>query len=355
MSLIWAESFDHYGTTPNGGRDAMLAGAWAEFVVGTTLAVSPLQARTGTNSLRIIVAANSSQGARRVLGSGRMAVGVAQGLYMPSLPAASLQHSILTFRNGLNASIARLLAHSDGSIALIAKEVNIVVSNPCLLAGTWNHVEAKLIVDPIVGSVEVRVNGVVVINVTNIDTAASACTQLWWGKSAFPVSALNSSYEFFLDDIVAWDTAGTVNNDFLGAQRVSTVFCDADTAVASWTKTGSATGWEAIDDTTPDGDTTYIEAAAIGDKSEFELPALPEDIATVTGIYIPIYAKLAAAGAGSMQASLLSGAGVGAGAVKALTTTYSYGSDIYEINPVSAVKWTKTEFEAGKLRLEKIS
>ena len=55
--IVWAEGFDHYGTTPSEGRTNMLSGAWAN--MGTQFSVNSTQKRSGNYSLRATTAGES--------------------------------------------------------------------------------------------------------------------------------------------------------------------------------------------------------------------------------------------------------------------------------------------------------
>src|SRR5690606_26669577 len=123
MSIIWAEGFDHYGTTPNGGRDMMLSGAWAQFSWGGggngTVEVSTDQKRTGDYSLFLRHTAFSSTMtvARRVIGAARLVIGVAYGIYIPSLPLVNKQCG-LSILDASNNNIIGIMVQSDGAIGL---------------------------------------------------------------------------------------------------------------------------------------------------------------------------------------------------------------------------------------------
>ena len=152
---------------PNGGRDAMLAGAWSAFSSGNNAPayVSNTAARTGAHSLRFDHngLSTSSTEARRALNGPKFVVGLGFGLYMFNLPPLNNLIGI-ELRSTSNARVIRLSFQSDGSLtAYNAAGVAVAVSDPVMGASSWNHIEIKAVIDTIVGSVEVRVNGVTVI------------------------------------------------------------------------------------------------------------------------------------------------------------------------------------------------
>jgi hypothetical protein len=330
----------------------MLAGAWSAFSSGNNAPayVSNTAARTGAHSLRFDHngLSTSSTEARRALNGPKFVVGLGFGLYMFNLPPLNNLIGI-ELRSTSNARVIRLSFQSDGSLtAYNAAGVAVAVSDPVMGASSWNHIEIKAVIDTIVGSVEVRVNGVTVINQTDLDLGAIAVSQIKFGSHA-----TSGTVSFAFDDIIPWDDTGTRNKDFLGPQRVQTLFPNGNTALAEWATVGAASGYEAINKTTPDGDTTYIGSDVIGQTSEFTLPTLPPETAAIAGVYIPAMGKLEDAGAGNIQVSLVSGAAVASGPDIPLTTAYTYWGSVLPLDPATGLPWTKAGLEAAKVRIKK--
>lgn len=355
MAMIWADGFDHYGETPNGGRDAMLAGAWAQFSAGngTLPFVSDIQQRTGDYSLCFSYNQLATDGvkARRVLGGAQIVVGCAMGWYFTSLPVANAVHGF-EWRNNSNAAIVSVFVQSDGSIGIYsgASRTLVGASDPIISAGSWQHIEGKIVCDSVVGEVEVRVNGLTVVHFTDLNLGALGSTQMVFGM---PDLKSGTSLDYFLDDIVAWNDTGDVNNSFIGVQRVDTVFAVADTAQTDWVRNTGSSDYAAIDNVPPDGDTTYLLSDTAGDISEFTLGTLPPETEIIAGIYIPAMARLEDAGTGNIQISLVSGGEVSEGPDQVLTTAYQYWGGVHEVDPDTDGAWTKAAVEAAILRIEK--
>lgn len=358
MAIMWAEGFDHYGTSPNGGRDAMLKGAWAQFVIGSgnQLFISSDQKRSGTHSLLIkynSAAAGSNVTARRVIGAAAIMIGLSQGMYFASLPTANKELGF-EFRDNTNSAIAMVTIQSDGSIGLYTGSSRTLVasSDPIITASSWQHIECKLVIDSIVGEMEIRVNGVTMLHATDLDLGMNGATQIVWGT---PIGEQpgSTSVDLYIDDIVAWNDTGDDNADFLGPVRVETIFPASDTAQADWSVTGAADGYDAINDVAPDDDTSYISSDNQGDVSEFGLDTLPPETANIRGVYIPALARLSSAGTGNIQVSLVSESEVSEGPDQTLTQVYTYWGSVHEKDPDTGLAWTKEGLEAALLRIEK--
>lgn len=352
MALLWADSFDHYGV---GGETAMLAGAWTQIgESGTFPVISTEQARTGTRCIKWINELSSSQRRliRRNFPTAKLVVGVGVGVYFTNLPSTSDIIGV-QLRNSSNVGILSVFFQSDGSISVRAgTEAGTIIaaSDPVLNAASWDHVEIKAIFDTVVGEVEIRVNGLAVITMTDLNLGAVGASQVVFGKY---VSTSGTYGIFYVDDVFAWDDNGTLNNDFIGPMRVETIFPVADTAATDWVRNTGASDFAALDDVPPDADTTYLAGAGLGDISEFVLDTLPPETALIAGVFIPIMAKLEAAGLGNVQVSLVSGADVSAGPDQVLTTAYAYWDSIHETDPATDLPWTKAGLEAALVRIEK--
>lgn len=353
MSLIWADSFDHYGTGTV-ARDNMLAGAWV--ALGSQVSISSNQARTGNYSLLINSGGTiSNTTARRIFpGDGRKLLGIGVGLFFPQLPQDT-NESGFSISNSLNQVLLSFAVQPDGSISIkrgsAVSGVSLGASETgVIFSGGWQHIEVAMLIDPIVGWVEIRSEGVTVFRIEDVNTGDTLATSVTYGN----VSTFSVHDPFYIDDVFAWDGDGEYNNDFMGPARVLTVFANGNTGANDWVITGADTAYEAVDDVPPDGDTSYITAIDVNDRTEFTLPELPPEIVGLPGIYIPTMGRLVEPGVGRVRLSMVEDGGLPEdGAELSLNPTYSYRGAVFQRNPATGEAWTKEEFEAATLRIEK--
>lgn len=354
--LVWAEGFDHYGTSPNGGRDAMLSGAWAAFSAGngTLPAITTSQARSGARSLEFNFNSLATDGvlARRVLGATQIVVGIGLGVYFTGLPVTNKGHGF-EFRNNANNCIVYFAIESDGAIGVYTGTARTLIasSDPIIQTNSWQHIEAKCIIDNVVGEIEVRVNGLAVIHLTGLNLGTLGSTQVAFGM---PTGKVGNNLIWYMDDVVTWNDAGTLNDDFIGPVRVEMLMPSADTAETDWVRNTGADDFAAINNNPPDGDTTYLSATVLNDRSEFVIQDSPPETANIKGIYIPTMGKLVAAGTGQVRTSLVSSGVASDGPDQTFTTSYSYWPSIHEVDPNTTLPWTKAGIDAALLRIEKV-
>jgi hypothetical protein len=347
--LLFADGFNHYGSTVAD----MLAGYWAAFetVAGSTVTLSPAQARTGTRSLLTANGGinNGNVGARFTLGRTAITCGLGTAVYLSSLPGANAQVA-MQFRDNANTPILTLCLQSDGSIAARKGDKTgtvLAISDSVLTAGTFNFIEAKAVFDTVAGSVQIKVNDVTKILIGSLNLGSVGAAQCYIGLTA------NGAPDTYWADLFAWDDSGSLNNTFIGPQRILTRFPTSDTAQADWAKNGAGTGYGCINNVPQDGDTTYLGAATVGNKSDFGIASLPPELVTIAAVVVPAMARLDNAGIGNLKMSLVSGASVAAGSDVPLTTGYAYYKNVFEIDPATSLPWTKAGLEAALIRAEK--
>lgn len=352
MSLIWMDGFEHYGTSTT-GRNNMLDGVYAELTDGPTTAV----ARTGSKSQRITEGNNASTvtSLRRVFPGGDETIGgIGFALWISALPnidnawsyqivnASNIPHFSITLRTDGRLRIYR------GNNDTLLYETDV----PVFVAGAWQHFEFSYILDASAGGIECRLNGVTVANVTGVNTMGTT-----EGAAQFRVRRASNpfrTYEAYIDDLFAWNTTGSFNNDFVGDRRVLTLYPDADTANADYSIIGAAAGYQAIDETVPNDETDYISFASAGSPApigDFGLQDVPAEVATILAVQTYVRMRKDDAGDCNVQTSLLSGANETEGADRAITEEWTYWMDVFETNPATGAPWTRDDFNAAQLRL----
>lgn len=353
--LLFADSFEHYGDTPNGGRTAMLAGEWLE-INSSNISVQEASARTGTHSLRFAGALTTGQiRARRSLKGPKLSFGLGFAIYYDNgLPTQSDRQGV-QLRNSANESIVTISFNPDGSFNIrqgdefgpLVGVTDIVIS-----AQAYNFIECKFVIDPIVGYIEIRVNGAVEFVISDVDLGTDPATNIAFVHRMGPTGSYTVP-TLRWDDLIAWDTEGDHNVDFLGPVRVLTHFPETGTAEADWVRVGAATDVEAISEVPADGDTSYLGADDINLVSEFTLPELPPEVVAVRAVYVPAMARIEDAGVGNIQVSMVSNGQVDAAPELPLTPFYTYRGSAFQSNPDGDVEWTKEAYEAALIRIEK--
>lgn len=353
--LIGADGLAFYGTGST-SRTNMVLGPWAQ--IDSPIQCSTANPRPGAGTHHLRFSGVQADIVRRALGAHYNTLGMAGAFYFDSLPDHNNTCTLFQLRDGSNASQFTLTCSTTGVIQVRTGDQNGTVvaatTGPALTAGAYSHIEFLADISNS-GAIEIRVNSVTVLDVTGVDlqgTGASGAEQFVIGNPEN--TGLNSTMD--VADLDWWDTSGAVNNDFLGDVCWAPVVPSADTVVTAWTRNTGATDVSAITETTPDGDTTYIEATASGQVSEFTLPDAPANTSEIIAVVTQPMMRKTDAGTGSVKVSMLSSGSPAAeheGAEIPLTTAYTYYPQVHETDPATGVRWTPSGYNASRIRFER--
>lgn len=346
MALLFADGFEHYGAgSTNSGavRAAFLAGLWADVGLGW-IYNNPANARTGNRYFEC-----SSGGPSVVINTNDNEIGAAFGMYMEVLPSTVNNGAGFAVRNELNTDIIRVRATPTGSIDIRTSSDTLIASTDAgtVTAGAWYHYEIRLLQDNVVGEIELRINGEVVLFLTDLNLGTLP-------PRIFRLSGASSgTHTRFYDDLIVWDTTGDVNNTFFGPARVNTVYMNTDDVGNQWSVVGAGSGAAAISENAPDGDTSYIQAATVGQTSRFTPQTLPVEVEAIAGIFVPAMGKLASAGEGNFQLSIISDSNIANGPEYILTSAYTYWPSVFEKDPATGAQFDRAGFSNLLFQVEK--
>jgi hypothetical protein len=351
LAIQWMDDFTCYGT--DGGAAArMLDGVYAQ-------ATGALSADPDVNSagLPVLNLAVDSSRIRKVLTAPQTTVGVAARYWLSSLPASGVpviaefaDASLHTHMNvQVNASgILEVHRFDTGTDVLMGSS-----SSPVITSNAWRHVEIKVFFDVAVGTVEIRVEGVTVLSLTGVRTTSNIAGYTASIQNITMHQASSAGLvTWYVKDLIMWDGSGGVNNNFMGSCQVLKLLPTGDISLG-WTPSSGTTGYNLINDTTPDDDTNYISAAfPAPSPSTFSLSDLPVNVSTVRGVQLMHRSKKTDGGDGNIQVTAVSGANNGLGVDRPITTAYTYMWDIYNLDP-SGSAWSRTLVNALQMKLNR--
>lgn len=337
MAILWMDGFAHYGTSST----RMTEAGWV--VAGASPTTS--SPRTGTHCLDI---SNSSASARRSFGGPKSTVGVGAAIKLAGWPGTStggwvLYDAALGSQLTLSFNLSGYLELRRGS----SGGTLLATSSAIILAGLWQHLEIKAVIDNTAGSVEVRLNGVTVLSVSGVDTQATANAEVSFITFNGYTSGLT------IADAYAWDTSGSVNTDFIGDQRVYTRFVNADTATENWTPSTGTDSYAVVDEATP-SDADYLSAASAM-TTVLGLPALAGTVTTVKAIQTVHRSLKSEAGLCSMRGGVVSSGVAGNGATVGLSISAGYYNDVFNTDPNTSAAWTASAASAVQAKIERVS
>lgn len=364
MAILWMDNFNIYGTDAN-NRLRMLDGVYAS-IKGSGFGDCFLVADPDASATGLVCKIDAGfggggnyNGIRKVLPANTLTCGVALRMHLAALPQAADQiPTPIAFKNASNGFLYCLCVTTTGRLevragapdgALVAGAATV---NPVVTANAWYHIEMKLFCNAAAGTVEVRVEGVTVITVAGLNTGAVPVSQVEIDNDP---SGTSVSPTMYAKDFIVWDATTGFNNNFMGSCQVLKLIPDGDVAL-NWTPNpADGVGYDKINEVTPDDDTRYISAPypEIPAAYKCSLSDLPVTVTSVRGV-MPIHrSRKTDGGDGNIQAGLISGAVIGLGSDRPITTAYTYWWDIFDANPDGAVAWTRPAVNALNMQLNR--
>lgn len=233
----------------------------------------------------------------------------------------------------------------DGTIAVRRGTTLLGTSGFALTQNVFQYIEFKVKVHGSAGTVEVRVNTVPILVLTGLNTQGAGSgnwNEVKIGQFAF------ASPDVRIDDIYVLDGSGSSNNDFLGDVRIDAVFPNADGNSSQFTRSTGASQFATVDETAPNGDTDYNEAATSGLKDTLNYPNAPVAGANILAIQGDVYGKKTdSGGAGVKQITRISGVDY-QGTEVGIGTAYNYQRQVWDVKPSDSTPWTDTDFNAAE-------
>jgi hypothetical protein len=289
---------------------------------------------------------------RKVLTTERATIGLAFRVFCSSLPTTSNTFAVF-FADASNAAHCTLHILTTGALAFYRGATLLgQTDGPAITTSSWQHLEMKVHIDAVAGSFELRVDGVPVMVLEDINTkgaAGATIAQLLFGRSG----SLASSVTTHMKDLAIWDTTGTRNNNFLGSCSVVSLRPDGDVDLGGWLPSTGATGFNLINQAVPN-DATFVSAENPPPAaSVFSLSNLPEEVTSVRGLMTLVRTRKTDGGDAFLQTGLRSAAAIDTGADRPITPSFTYWFDISEEDPNTSGPWSPGAVDAANVQLDR--
>src|SRR5262245_9381123 len=275
-------------------------------------------------------------------------------LYTSSLNTFYKSHGqFFAFTDGPSRQISLHLV-PGGQVAIINGDGTVLATTTRQLAlNIFRFIEFKVTFSA-TGAWELRFDGINVSSGSgitkktgNLDSANAAA----FGTYSTPGGPGNNTQmsQWDMDDLYLADTAGTVNNDFVGDMAMKMDLPAADDTPLQFSRGGTDTGanFSQVNENPPNGDTTENHSSTVGNIDHFGFPTLVANVIKVASV--TMVARKTDGSSRSIRASVKSGATTGASAADlALSTNYFMYQGMFEVDPNTSAAWTVANFNAAK-------
>jgi hypothetical protein len=276
------------------------------------------------------------------------------GMRFVSTNAYGSDQEICRFYDASNNQQVTFATNSGGTVTAYRGAFHGTVlgvsSGTTMTQSVWDYIEFQVTVSATVGTVSVRINGALVLNLTGVNTLGGG------GAAVIGKIAIGSNQANFVQDVYCTDSTGSHNVGFLGDVHVSGYSAaGAGTAgLNQYTPNGAATVWQSVAAATPADSTIFASDATPGDR--MSVTVAPTSVTgTIAGVVH--VSRLLKNNSGTRTASQT----VTSNSVDAIATainlgtSYQYATQILETDPNTGIPWTVTGFNAAQCGVETVS
>lgn len=239
--------------------------------------------------------------------------------------------------------------NSDGSVSVVTwaggAYTTAGTSRPNVVRNaSWSFLEFKMSVSATVAIAAVRVNGEEVLSLTGLNTSAVAVRIVEFRCN------LGNMCDFYV-----CDTAGGVNDDFLGDVEVRAHFPTGAGSAADFTPSAGS-NWQNVDDTAPDDATTNNSSNTLNHKDSFVFEDLKSAGGTIKGVQLVGCFSKDKSGAAQMKNRLEIGGSEYLGAAFYPSMgSYTYAIDIYDKSPATSAAFSEVEFNGMQIGYKRVA
>lgn len=365
MALLFADGFDHYAF-------ADITQYWTQVYAGppTDPSIGAF-GRRGTNGLRCQTTTATNNAVRPV---GAVLPNVSGdtcfvGFSFKSNDHANLGTTILSDDPNLSGTFDRNMGllfirhtsttqvfislNASGQVTAYRGTTLLGTSTAALAVGVEHFLEIKVVIHNSTGSIEVRANGGTILSLSGVDTqqtGSATWDEVVLGKA---VTANSNQITWDFDDFSAHDGSGSNWNTFMGDHAWKLRLPTANGTTRDWTPSTGTDDFAVVDDVPPDGDTSYLEAANVGDLVTMGFEDADIDGASIDAVVVVAQIEKTDAGTAGHKAALRISGTDYLSAEKAVPSTYALVPAIFELNPATSAPFTETIFNGMEIGAEK--
>lgn len=341
MALLFCDSFDH--AEPSTKWSTQLSSGWPTTTSSGRHSSNRVSVGNNTGAAKTLSPSSSSTG---VCGFAFMYVN-ANGASVPLVGffEGTSGHVSVSVNSDASLSVIRGGDTSNSAGTVLATTAAGVVSN-----SAWHYVELSCTIHDTTGAYDLQVDGVSLVSGTNVDTRNGG-TGVW---TRFVMISRGSQATYYLDDLYVSDQSGAAPwNTFLGDIRVDAGFPTAEGNSSAWTPLSGTDNALMVDETAPDGDTTYVSTDTVTNKDTYVVSDVVPTGAAVYGVQVNLHAKKSDAGTSTICPVVRNSTTDYDGTDIPLSTSYVTYSQMYQTNPGTAAQWTESEVDAAEFGVKR--
>jgi hypothetical protein len=254
---------------------------------------------------------------------------------------------------GINAQFS-LTTFSDGKIH-VARCTNYTgygstgstqlgVGTTSLSPNTWYYIECRVFIHATAGAVELRVNGVVDLLLTGVNTKASSTLAV----AEFLQFHTAYGNNFYVDDLYVRTEASSteVTGGFLGDIKVKPYYPNADGTYTAMTCSTGSTHNTLVDENPPNT-TDYVSSSTALQKDSYGFQDASET-GSIKAVQLSAYCYKMDAGFRGVDVFVRSSSTENFATSQPLSTSPRYKMHVWEQDPNTSADWSQTNLNAAE-------
>lgn len=206
----------------------------------------------------------------------------------------------------------------------------------------WHYVEIKVYIHDTNGTVTIWLDGAEILSLSGVDTKEGGTGVV----NSIQIDA--DVNDCWMDDLYVLMGSTATR---LGDVRVCTVLPNGAGTTTEWDPSTGA-NYQNVDDTDPDGDTTYNSTSTAGEIDLYAFPDIAVTAGTVQGVQVTANCRKDDAGARQIKLIAKPASTNYLSDAIGITDTYFSYSKIWENNPETTAAWTVSEVNASEFGIE---
>lgn len=345
MSLLWIEGFESFGTT-NGVAPV---GLDRKYQANARVPLTDVQAGRvaghswygNTGSSPTITTINLGALTGFVTGIGvKYDQQPSTDVFFNTYDSNGAQ--AINFRTYWTGSATEIRAYRGGTLLGTS-------SGSGLTTATWFYLEFKVTIHNSTGTIDIKVDGSDVLNLTGQDTQVGTPQNV----VTFSLTSSGATPRYFwYDDWYICDLLGSTNNDFLGDHRVDILVPNAAGDSTDWTP-DAGSNYDRVNENPADDDTTYVESNTSTDRDLYNFQSTP-GVSAVKGVQLNTVVRETDAEIFQLKHIAKSGTTTDVGSAQTVGSGASYTNiyKVYEENPDTSAAWTDSELNSAQFGIE---
>jgi hypothetical protein len=354
MALIFADGFDHYDSTWDWNGIVDLLKKWTGFLngAGPGSELNDVSTRTryarppGGQGLRL--QGRNDRGLFKTLPANYATFVCGFNFYTESLLSTT---SIVGFLDNGTSQSYQIEVRGDGTghIGVYRNGSLLGLSTNVLNSRMWYHLEFKATISNTVGAYELRINGT---SDGWVPPVTGANTRGQTHDYVNGVALQTDTSGVWFDDFYFLDDSGGSANDFVGPQKIITIYPNAAGNQTDWTGNYAA-NFANVNEFAADGDSTFNQASSAGAIDLFGFDNVPTG--TINAIQHCIEARQDSGTARTLRSKTRIAGTNYDGSTVSLPGTHAILLQPASVSPATSAAWTASELNAAEFGYELVS